>query len=220
MRQGSVCGMLRGASSKGTMQREGEGAVVRQGRCIAMACIFLIGCAFLLLLVVGCSGTSSEAPHEGQGHNEATQKEQGHSDGAASEEAARCEGTRTYRKERALRRLIFTTNDLPDCPKGGLLSGTDKPDKLDGLDGDDEMRGLGAKDDLIGGKGDDVFYGGAGDDRLFAGKGEDVMYGGDGNDLLADKLGHAAHGQRDKLYCGEGKDHYIADKIDHVDSSC
>jgi hypothetical protein len=27
-------------------------------------------------------------------------------------------------------------------------------------------------------------------------------------------------GQRDKLNCGEGKDLYSADKIDHVDGSC
>jgi hypothetical protein len=26
--------------------------------------------------------------------------------------------------------------------------------------------------------------------------------------------------QRDKLYCGEGRDYYFADKNDYVDSSC
>jgi hypothetical protein len=26
--------------------------------------------------------------------------------------------------------------------------------------------------------------------------------------------------QRDELYCGEGKDHYNADKFDYVSSSC
>ena len=26
--------------------------------------------------------------------------------------------------------------------------------------------------------------------------------------------------ERDEIYCGEGKDHYIADELDYVDSSC
>ena len=94
---------------------------------------------------------------------------------------------------------VYTTNDLPGCPKGGLLKGTDKPDKLEG------------------GLGNDILYGGDGDDTLdqFSSEGEDVIYGGDGNDGLA-----AKDGQRDKLYCGKGKDGYFADKNDYVDSSC
>jgi hypothetical protein len=44
----------------------------------------------------------------------------------------------------------------------------------------------------------------------------DVLYGRDGNDLL-DASGDR---QRDKLYCGKGRDNYYADKIDYVDSSC
>ena len=193
---------------------------------------FLIGCA-VLLIVVGCSGMSSESPKQ-QGHTEAT-REQTRSAKAASEEA-RCAETRPIERHGPSGRWV--TNDLPGCPKGGLLLGTDKPDELDGLDGDDEIRGLGGSDALIGGLGSDViyggpgndvliepvrrsdaagdvFYGGGGDDRLHAGKGEDVMYGGDGNDLLTDN-----DGQRDKLYCGKGKDHYSADKNDYVDSSC
>ncbi len=130
---------------------------------------------------------------------------------------------------------VYTTNDLPGCPKkGGLLKGTDKSDKLGGKDGDDEVRGLGDQDVLYGGPGDDemlggegnevlwgeagsdVLYGGPGRDwMLDGGEGEDVIYGGDGNDFLG-----ARDGQRDKFYCGEGKDIYLADKIDYVDSSC
>ena len=41
-------------------------------------------------------------------------------------------------------------------------------------------------------------------------KGKDVLYGGDGDDFLDASL----DGQRDKLYCGEGKDEYAAHKID------
>ena len=155
-------------------------------------------------LVVGCSGTRSETSKK---------EKQGSSPEATASEEARCDGTRTIEKYRQ----VYTTNDLPGCPKGGLLLGTDGPDKLDGGDGDDEIRGLGATDAISGGAGDDVLYGGDGNDAvLYGGKGEDVLYGGDGNDFLDATL----DGQRDKLYCGKGKDTYIADKNNDVDSSC
>src|SRR5215211_5212345 len=158
MRQASLCGMLRDASSNRHMQREGEGAVVRQGHLIAVVGTFLIGCA-VLLLVVSCAGTSSEAPKEGQGHTEAT-KEQTRSAEATEAEEARCDGTRTF-KNRQQGPGTFVTNDLPGCPKGGLLLGTDEHkyrriDQLAGKDGDDEIRGLGGPDSLLGGPGNDV----------------------------------------------------------------
>jgi hypothetical protein len=75
MRQASLCGMLRGVSSKEHMQREGEGAVVvRQRHLIAVVVTFLIGCV-VLLLGVGCAGVRSESAKE-QGHTEAAKKEQ------------------------------------------------------------------------------------------------------------------------------------------------
>jgi Ca2+-binding RTX toxin-like protein len=114
-------------------------------------------------------------------------------------------------------RFVLTTNDLPDCPKGGLLLGTDKADKLGGKEGDDEVRGLGAADQIFGGVGKDFIYGGPGDDSPLVGeKGADVIYGGDGNDYLFAKWDSGP----DKLYCGKGKDEYAADKIDYVSSSC
>jgi Ca2+-binding RTX toxin-like protein len=146
--------------------REKAGAVVRRAHLIAVVKAFLIGYAFLL--VVGCSGTRSEAPQEGQGHTKATYTEQGRTAEATSEEEARCEGTRTFKKP-AIGQGVFTTNDIPGCPKGGLLPGTDKPDQLAGEEGADEVRGLGGKDLLTGGHGRDV---------------TDVIYGGPGNDLL------------------------------------
>ena len=112
---------------------------------------------------------------------------------------------------------VYTTNDLPGCPKGGLLLGTDEPDKLDGKEGDDEIRGFGGSDHYLdGGDGNDTIYGGDDDDGVYGGNGEDVLYGGDGNDLVADDYDE----QRDKLYCGEGRDEYRAFKNDYVDSSC
>jgi Ca2+-binding RTX toxin-like protein len=153
---------------------------------------FLMGWA--ILLVVGGSGVQATATEE-----------QGHSDD-------RCEGTRFVTRLGS----SYTTNDVPGCPGGGLLSGTDNTDRLAGEDGDDEIRGLGAINSILGGVGNDVIYGGPDADSIEGGPGEDVIYGGDGND----KLDESSEGSRDKLYCGEGKDVYRADKIDFVDSSC
>src|SRR5215207_4063290 len=203
------------------MPREGACVVVRQAHFIAVVVAFLIGCA--VLLVAGCAGARSGA----------LQGEQGSSPKAIeSEEEARCEGTRTIKVRPEPRsdvwdmskKVDFTTYDLRGCPKGGLLSGTDKPDKLAGRDGDDEIRGLGAEDYLIGGLGNDVIYGGPGNDRLadwpLAGwgggggetmerilreasakaGGDDVLYGGDGNDELVSDKGE------DVLYGGDDND--------------
>jgi hypothetical protein len=231
---------------------------------------FLIGC--VVIVVVGCSGTPSET----------SKKEQGSTAEATSEEQARCEGTRTLHhyvvvysngqngpersgSEEDMKKAdkkagqktevvdVYTTNDLPGCPKGGLLLGTDRADVdpypdhpgLEGQAGDDEIRGLGANDYLSGGDGKDLLYGGPGEDRIDGGKGEDVIYGGDGNDVSKEVPGNrpgpgldggpgedmiyggdgndslaAKDGQRDKLYCGAGKDRYYADKNDYVSSSC
>jgi RTX calcium-binding nonapeptide repeat (4 copies) len=201
---------------------------------------FVIGCS-VLLLVGGCAGTRagtrSETSKE-QGPTEATHKEQTRSPKAAASEEARCERTRTYQKGRVVRghRNVFTTNDLPDCPKGGLLLGTDKADKLGAKEGGDEIRGLGAADQIFGGVGKDVIYGGPGDDSLLVGDdGADVIYGGDGDDGLDgardkdvvyggdgnDSINASGdRGQRDKINCAKGKDTYFAEKIDYVDSTC
>jgi hypothetical protein len=65
-----------------------------------------------------------------------------------------------------------------------------------------------------------VLYGGDGNDSLGSEMGqdarEDVYYGEGGNDVILAK----GDRQPDKLYCGKGKDRYVADKIDYVDSSC
>jgi RTX calcium-binding nonapeptide repeat (4 copies) len=203
--------------------------VVRRVRLIAVVGTFLIGCVVLLVLV-GCAGVRSEAPREEQ--------EQGRSPEATASEQARCEGTRTIEIPQSASASAppTTTNDLPGCPEGGPLSGTDKRDFLDGKDGDDEIRGLGGPDFILGGAGNDVIYGGPGDDsplvgeggddviyggdgdesEIVGGNGNDVIYGGDGNDQIFewDDWGH------DKLYCGKGKDTYEADKNDFVSSSC
>src|SRR5215213_5347791 len=214
MRQASWCGMLRGASSRGPMQREGGCAVIRRGHLIPVVGTFLIGCA-VLLLVVGCAGTSSETSNK---------KERGSSPQATeSEEEARCEGTRTIKgtwlqlqlqSEPIKQSVVFTTNDLPGCPnKGGLLSGTDKPDNLNGFDGDDEIRGLAGPDFIVGGAGNDVIHAGPGDDKgkgkyydrnVMGNRGDDVLYGGDGNDTLGSEMGQDEG--EDVYYGGDGND--------------
>jgi hypothetical protein len=113
--------------------------VVSQRHLMAVV-TFLIGCAFLVLMV-GCAGTSSDTSEK---------KEQGSSPQATqSEEEARCEGTRKTNVNMPVR---YTTNDLPGCPKGGLLLGTDKTDELAGEKGDDEIRGLGGSNDTLWGE--------------------------------------------------------------------
>jgi hypothetical protein len=184
-----------------------------------------------VLLVVGCAGVRSEAPEEGQGHTDAT-KEQARSPEATAFEEARCEKTRTFHRKNYLG--SYVTNDVPGCPKGGLLSGTDGPDILAGMDGDDKIRGLGDQDVIEGGPGDDEIIGDRGNDVLSGGSGGDVIDGGLGADQLTgegsgwnrppgqhedvfrsgdgnDQI-DALDGQRDQLYCGEGWDRYMADE--------
>jgi Ca2+-binding RTX toxin-like protein len=199
---------------------------------MAVLVALLIGCMFL---VVGCSsGVRSEAPKqqgqakvtekEEQEHTEATREEQGSSPKAAAE-AEQCAGTRTVDllKRAGVHSISdssvqpgdpearFTTNDLPGCPNGGLLEGTDESDKLAGEYGEDEVRGLGAKDTLSGGGGGDVLYGGPGNDELQAGAGlmgadpftersNNALHGGAGKDFLAGAEGD------DVIYGGEGDD--------------
>jgi hypothetical protein len=201
--------------------------VVRQRHLIAVVGAFLIGC--VVLLVVGGSGVQAQASKEGQAR----------SSGAASEEDP-CGKTR-YINWLGAR---YTTNDVPGCPNGGLLSGTDQQDYLAGKKGADELRGLGAADELHGGYGSDaiyggpggdflvsgvvnsrdrsknVLYGGDGADHLFGAEGEDVLYGTDGNDWLDGRDKGFKDTQRDELYCGKGRDHYIAGRLDYVSSSC
>ncbi len=219
--------------------------MIRQGHLLAVVKVLLICCA--VLLMVGCAGSQSGTPpkkdhEEDQGHIETTKEGHEHTEATASEEEARCQGTQPYYRKNepgAVKPYSYTTNDLPGCPSGGLLLGTDGKDKLFGADGEDIVRGLGGKDALNGGNGNDVIYAGPGNDddthAGFSDYGDDVIYGGDGDDWLGgggfgedviyggDGSDHILTGgdhQPDKLYCGKGKDYYAADKHDYVDSSC
>ena len=194
----------------------------------------MIWCAFLLLMV-GCAGTRSEISKKEEQENSPQ--------ATASEVEVRCEGTRKIKWNGGWGHGgVYTTNDLPGCPKGGLLLGTDGPDTMNSRDGADKIRGLGGKDELWGGDGNDVIYGGPGndtldgdkvheknadviyggdgDDSISGGEGADVIYGGDGNDSLGEG-GAGKDVYPDKFYCGKGKDEiYSAGKNDYVSSSC
>jgi hypothetical protein len=161
---------------------------------MAVVRAFLIGCA--VLLVVGCAGVRSEAPRSRSRDTPKPPRGKHARPKLAAPEQARCGGTRTtVRQGFHRRREDFLTNDLPGCPKGGPLTGTDKSDNLDGKDGDDEVRGYGetrlplrracqrrplrrARRRLVvlRRSGNDVIHGGPGDDSL--------LTGGDGDDVI------------------------------------
>lgn len=110
-------------------------------------------------------------------------------------------------------------------PGNDYLTGTNAEDIMEGKGGSDTVLGFAESDVLYGGdgrdyvvgmRGDDVLYGGDGRDYVDGYGGEDFLYGGDGNDLVVASF----DGSWDRLDCGKGKDHYAADKIDYVSSSC
>jgi hypothetical protein len=194
---------------------------------MAVVRAILIGCA--VLLVVGCAGTRSEAPQEEQqGQAQATKENQEATEATGavgrSPEEDQCKGTHTfdvlkkqgidYISDSSVKpgdpRALRITNDVPGCPNGGLLSGTDKPDRLAGVNGEDEVRGLGAADMLSGGPGPDVIYGGPGGDALYGGgrlefepstdRSKNVLHSQAGGDELTGQAGD------DVLYGGAGDD--------------
>ena len=169
--------------------RESGCAVVRQGHLIALVGTFLIGCA-VLLIVFGCSGRGSESPQEqDHGRTEATRRSK-----YASPKQPRPKKPDARGRGPSRRWDTFTTNDLPGCPKGGLLLGTDKADKLDGKKGDDEIRGLGAADFIFGGVGNDDIYAGPGDDAsLFGDEAMTSSMEGNGDDGVEEGKGRGCH---------------------------
>jgi hypothetical protein len=176
--------------------------VARQGHLISVVGTFLMGCA-IVLLVVSCAGKRSEAPEEEQGLTEVT-KERAHS--------TPCERTRTV----DLQGRTYTTNDVPGCPKGGLLSGSDAGEQMRGTRSAEEIRGLGGPDEITDGLGRDLVYGGAGEDNLIGYSGDiavDRFYGGRGSDTLQTRDVPAV---KDVVRCGAGIDTVYADKADVV----
>ena len=121
------------------------------------------------------------------------------------------------------------SDDIMGGDGNDVLYGGSQRDFVGGYDGDDVIYGGPGNDGngavlVAGHGGDDVIYGGPGDDGNLVGfGGNDVIYGGPGDDTELDVASAAEFGndgQRDELYCGEGRDTYYAEKIDYVASSC
>ena len=87
-----------------------------------------------------------------------------------------------------------------------VLRGTKKADTLVGTPGKDRIYGF---------EGNDWIRGLAGDDTIVGGPGRDTLSGGPGNDSIVGR-----DGQRDRIYCGAGKDRTVVDAADWVYRDC
>ncbi|MET1113068.1 MAG: hypothetical protein ABWX67_16240, partial [Allosphingosinicella sp.] len=108
--------------------------------------------------------------------------------------------------------------DLTRAPPG-LLTSTDRDDRIYTLDGDDLVNAGGGNDLVLGHGGYDILSGGAGNDQLFGGTGNDFLGGGADDDLLSgedgDDLLEGGTGA-DLMLGGAGNDIYIVDSGDQV----
>ena len=86
-----------------------------------------------VLVALGCAVAQAEASQERQELTEAAKREQAYPGGVAPEED-RCEGTRTVVRQGG---AGYATNDVPGCPQGGVLVGTDSASYLYGGEGVD-----------------------------------------------------------------------------------
>ena len=88
---------------------------------------------------------------------------------------------------------------LSDYP-GGVVYGTNGPDRIEGGNQGQVIFGLGGDDVLIGGNAKDCLVGGPGNDQLWGNNGKDSIDGGDGDDILIGGNG------KDELVGGDGDD--------------
>jgi hypothetical protein len=96
-------------------------------------------------------------------------------------------------------------------PRGRHLVGTRKADYLPGGGGNDFIEGRAGNDTLLGGAGNDRLVGGEGNDVIDGGAGTDRIDAGPGSDTV-----RAADGSRDRIDCGDGRDHAVVDREDVV----
>jgi Ca2+-binding RTX toxin-like protein len=201
---------------------------------------FLIGCA--VLLVAGASGVQAQASNKEEARCEGTRKVNVNLPGLrTTNDLPGCPkgGLLLGTDKRDLLagekgddevRGLGGSDDIMGGDGNDVLYGGSQRDFVGGDDGDDVIYGGPGNDGnggvlVAGHGGDDVIYGGPGDDGNLVGfGGKDVIYGGPGDDTELDVASAAEFvgndGQRDKLYCGEGRDSYWADKEDYVDGSC
>jgi hypothetical protein len=96
-------------------------------------------------------------------------------------------------------------------PRGRHLVGTRNADYLPGGGGHDFIEGRSGNDTLLGGAGNDRLVAGQGNDVIDGGSGTDRVDGGPGSDTV-----RAADGERDRIDCGDGRDHAVVDPEDVV----
>ena len=105
-----------------------------------------------------------------------------------------------------------------------LFFGGGGNDRLTGGSGNDRMFGDSGKDRFSGGTGNDRFSGGAGDDVIDGGSGDDLLSGNGGHDTIRAGGGNdtikVRDGDRDRVFCGAGKDSVRADREDRVARDC
>lgn len=94
-------------------------------------------------------------------------------------------------------------------------------------DGKDTLYGGSGGDWLFAGSGNDVTYGGSGNDTLglfffefIFDTGNDVFYGGSGSDEIWSFDGDLTRPSRDLVFCGNGRDEVLADRLDRVAGDC
>jgi Ca2+-binding RTX toxin-like protein len=98
------------------------------------------------------------------------------------------------------------------------VSGGSGDDRVFGRSGDDGVSGNAGDDRVSAGSGDDRVFGRTGDDGVSGNAGDDRVDGGSGSDRLfgrrGDDLIDARDGERDRVYCGSGRDTVRADRED------
>jgi dipeptidyl aminopeptidase/acylaminoacyl peptidase len=109
------------------------------------------------------------------------------------------------------------TNDCYISGTNGndTIRGTLNRDIVHGGPGNDTIALDAGNDEAWGDEGDDVILGGKGNDIIVGGSGRDSLFGGRGNDRL-----FTADGEVDNVSCGARVDWVVADRLDHVASSC
>lgn len=136
-------------------------------------------------------------------------------------------------------------NRLTGTAKRDVIRGLAGDDEMSGRVGPDVLYGNSDTDFVSGDRGNDEVYGNRGDDNnaivinepggLFGGQGNDAMYGRSGDDLLYDTEGENAFrggrgndsivatdssNDRDRIFCGSGRDEVFADRRDRVAEDC
>jgi Ca2+-binding RTX toxin-like protein len=129
---------------------------------------------------------------------------------------------------------VVVAKTIKGGPKGEVIKGTKKRDRIFGRGGDDLIKGKKGRDRLFGNAGNDTLAGGKGKDKLRSGPGKDILLGGPGNDRMVGGAGpnqlnmrdgveqgspgndviDARNGVADEIDCGAGNDTVYVDRAE------